>query len=75
MYGCANRIYFENQTVRGSINLEGGMIDDLELKKYDLVLIDRNQKKSKFITKKLNFYQFSRLVVGKMVSLSCSKRR
>ena len=44
----------------------------LELKKYDLVLIDRNQKKSKFITKKLNFYQFSRLVVGKMVSLSLS---
>ena len=44
----------------------------LELKKYDLVLIDRNQKKSKFITKKLNFYQFSRLIVGKMVSLSLS---
>ena len=34
----SNRIYFENQTVRGSINLEGGMIDDLELKKYDKTL-------------------------------------
>ena len=37
------------------------------LKKYDLIFIDRKSKNSKLKSKKLSLYQISRLIVGKLV--------
>ena len=41
----SKRIYFENNFVKGSINLKGGEIDDFEFKYYDETLNSKNKIK------------------------------
>jgi len=39
----SQRIYFENEFIKGSISLDGGLIDDLELKTYNKILDSKNK--------------------------------
>ena len=41
----SERIYFENNFVKGSINLKGGEIDDFEFKYYDETLNSKDKIK------------------------------
>ncbi len=43
--GSNQRITFENEFVKGSISLDGGIIDDLELKTYNKILDSKNKIK------------------------------
>ena len=39
----SQRITFENEFIKGSISLNGGLIDDLELKTYNKILDSKNK--------------------------------